>query len=157
MMVYKNQHRLKDREVQNYTRELKAKLGDSPFTPGEGVDIAESSEGKVILVDKKPLATFFDEEIFPTVEGLLKMEADARYVTVDMGAVKYIYNGADVMSPGIVETDEAIREGQLVWVRDNDHGKPLAVGRALISGVRMVKEEKGKAVETLHHVGDDKF
>jgi PUA domain protein len=75
-------------------------------------------------------------------------------VTVDMGAVPHVANGADVMAPGITEADPAIRAGDLVWVRDERNRRPLAVGRALVDGPAMPRGKKGKAVETLHHVGD---
>ena len=72
-----------------------------------------------------------------------------------MGAVAYVYNGADVMAPGIVDADAGIRTGDFVWVRDEKNGRPLAVGRALMDGTTMVTERRGKAVESIHHVGDD--
>jgi len=72
-----------------------------------------------------------------------------------MGAVPHVYNGADVMAPGIVDADPDIRPGDLVWVRDERNGRPLAVGRAILDGSTMVREERGKAVEMIHHVGDD--
>ncbi|NIP36712.1 MAG: RNA-binding protein, partial [Thermoplasmata archaeon] len=39
-------------------------------------------------------------------------------------------------------------------MRDGRHRRPLVVGRALMSGPDMVVADKGKAVETLHYVGD---
>jgi len=74
---------------------------------------------------------------------------------VDMGAVKFVYNGADIMAPGIVEADPGIAVGNLVWVRDERNRQPLAVGEALMSGSEMAASEKGKAVKSIHHVGDD--
>jgi predicted RNA-binding protein (TIGR00451 family) len=71
-----------------------------------------------------------------------------------MGAIKFIVNGADVMSPGIVDADASIREGDIVWVRDVKNKKPIAVGIALKPGAEMPKTQ-GKAVKTLHYVGDE--
>ncbi len=156
-MGLKNRHRLKDKDVESHYQELKAKLGDSPFEPLEGVDIADHDGNKILLVDQRPLATFFNGEGFPTMNGLLNMNATKRYITVDMGAVKFVYNGADIMAPGIVDADESIEEGDLVWVRDVEHEKPLAVGRAMTNGKEMVQSEKGKVVKSLHHIGDEMF
>src|SRR2546427_119836 len=78
-----------------------------------------------------------------------------RAVTVDMGAVRFIYNGADVMAPGIVDADPGIRAADIVWVRDEKNGRPLAIGRAIMDGPTMAREEKGKAIQTIHHVGDE--
>ena len=76
-------------------------------------------------------------------------------VTVDMGAVKFLANGADVMAPGIVAADENIEAGDIVFVVDVMHKKPLSVGEALMDGKAMVEEKKGKAIKTLHFVGDE--
>ncbi|MBS3790787.1 MAG: DUF1947 domain-containing protein [Candidatus Thermoplasmatota archaeon] len=157
-MELKNQHRLKDKKVKIYSEELKDKLGDSPFGPEEAVDIADTDdEDEVLIIDDELVATFFDGELFPTIEGLLTMNATRRFVTVDMGAVKFVYNGADIMAPGIVDADENIREGDIVWVREIEHEKPLAVGRALTDGKEMIESEEGKVVKNLHHVGDGRF
>ncbi|MDY6779218.1 MAG: PUA domain-containing protein, partial [Halobacteria archaeon] len=74
--------------------------------------------------------------------------------TVDEGAVEFVTNGADVMRPGVVDADECIEEGDLVVVVEENHGKSLAVGRALTSGEEMTGDE-GRVVESLHHVGDE--
>ena len=72
-----------------------------------------------------------------------------------MGAVKFVTNGADIMAPGIVDADDTIAVDDSVWICDETHKKPLAVGIALKSGIEMVQQEKGKAVKMIHHVGDE--
>ncbi len=156
-MQYSNRHRLKKKKLLKYHEEIKSKLGDVPFKTNEPVDIATTPSGKVLLVDNTPLACFFHGRIFPTIDGLLKMKGDKAYVTVDMGAVRFLYNGADVMAPGVVDADEEIEEGQLVWVRDQNHGKPLTVGEALTDGKTMIGSNEGKVVKSLHHVGDGMY
>lgn len=156
-MDYKNRHRLKDKKIESYVEQLENKLGDSPFQLNDQVDTADTENGKVVIVNKKPIATFFDGEVFPTIKGFLQMDATKRYVTVDMGAVKFVYNGADIMAPGIVDADEFIEEGQLVWVRDVEHEKPLAVGRAMTDGKTMIDSDSGKVIKSLHHVGDEMY
>ena len=64
-------------------------------------------------------------------------------------------NGADCMGAGIHMADPALQEGDLVWIRDQEHGKPLALGLALVSGDEMVEMTSGKAIQTLHWIGDD--
>lgn len=119
------------------------------------VDEAEASEMRLLFTGPDAFAILVGDAIVPTVRALLAHPAKRRHVTVDMGAVPYVYNGADVMAPGITDADPGIREGDLVWVRDERNLRPLAVGRALLDGPTMVREEKGKAIETIHHVGDD--
>ncbi|MBN1391126.1 MAG: RNA-binding protein [Candidatus Thermoplasmatota archaeon] len=89
-----------------------------------------------------------------TLKGILRLKPSKRWVTVDMGAVKYLANGADVMAPGINDADPGIEIGDLVWVRDERNLRPLSVGRALMAGKMMGPAVSGKAVKTIHYVGD---
>jgi PUA domain protein len=59
------------------------------------------------------------------------------------------------MAAGISGADSAIEEGDLVWIRDEVHKRPLALGWALLSGEEMVGATGGKAVKTIHWVGDE--
>ncbi len=90
----------------------------------------------------------------PTIYSLLKFKPLGYYVTVDMGAVPHVVNGADVMVPGIVEVWEGIRKGDVVWVRDEKYHKPLCVGISLMDAEEILKSERGKAVKNVHYVGD---
>lgn len=72
-----------------------------------------------------------------------------------MGAVKFVTNGADIMSPGIVEADDDIDVGNIVVIEDMNNHKPLAIGESLISGAEMVESSKGKAIKSIHYVGDE--
>jgi PUA domain protein len=119
------------------------------------VDVAEAGDLRLLIRDDEPLALVVGDAIAPTVRGLLAFPATMRFVTVDMGAVPFVYNGADIMVPGIVDADPGIRPSDMVWVRDEKNLRPLAVGRALVDGPGMARQGKGKAIETLHHVGDD--
>ena len=40
-------------------------------------------------------------------------------------------------------------------IRDRAHGKPLAIGRAMMDSEDMVEATKGKAVKMLHHISDE--
>lgn len=93
-----------------------------------------------------------DDILFPTLTnpGLERLPS----VYVDMGAVPFVCNGADVMAPGITEVSGEFEEGELVVVRDVKHGKGLAVGKALVTSVEMREMKKGKTIRNLHYVGD---
>ncbi|MDL5502961.1 MAG: RNA-binding protein, partial [Candidatus Methanoperedens sp.] len=75
-------------------------------------------------------------------------------VLVDPGAVRFIINGADTMSPGIVQADPDIKVGDLVIIVEKAHGKAIGIGKALMAGKEMVGG-KGKAVKSIHYVGDE--
>ncbi len=147
--------RLRRKEVDSWFRRLSEDFGMPMPTDETPVDQAEAGDLRLLLREDEAVALIFGDAIVPTVRGLLAFPAQKRFVTVDMGAVPFVYNGADVMAPGIVEADPAIRAGDFVWVRDEKNRRPLAVGRAIMDGPTMAREERGKALETLHHVGDD--
>ena len=75
-------------------------------------------------------------------------------VTVDMGAVKFVCNGAKVMRPGITNFD-AFSNGSVVLVKDQVHGKILAAGIALADSESAKSMEKGYVVDTLHYISDE--
>jgi len=147
--------RLRQKESADLIHRLAEEFGMTVPLDDVPLDEAEAGPFRLLLRGNEAIALFIDGGIVPTVRGLLAFPATKRWVTVDMGAVRFIYNGADVMAPGIVEADPAIRAGDVVWVRDEKNRRPLAVGRAIMEGPTMAREEKGKAIETIHHVGDD--
>ncbi|CDG64427.1 MAG: hypothetical protein PWQ15_1329 [Methanobacterium sp.] len=151
-MKIKKRYHLKKKKL----KEFKDKLGPySSLIPSKSkVEILESDLPDLILVDGDPLIMILDDEPFPTLKGALKHPIESQVVVVDMGAVKFMASGADVMSPGIVEADPQIQEGDTVIVVDENHHKPLAMGTAIINGQEMVESNKGKAVKTLHYIGD---
>ena len=118
------------------------------------LEVLETAEHTLILLNGVPVALCIDETPFFTVRGAIELNPQRHLVTVDMGAVQFIRNGADVMSPGIVDADESITPGDFVVIIDERHNKPLGVGTALITGTEMVRATKGKAVRIVHHVGD---
>lgn len=132
-------------------------LKDFPgiLSSGDTVEIIKSDLPDIVLVNGEPLVMFFDNAPFPTLKGALKADIKSRYVVVDMGAVKFMAKGADVMSPGITEADPHVGEDDLVIILDENHRKPLAIGRCLIKGPEMVENTSGKAIKTLHFIGDD--
>lgn len=118
------------------------------------VEILESDPYDIILVNGEPLVMNIDDAYFPTLKGALELDITEKYAVVDMGAVKFVAKGADIMSPGITEADPEVKEGDLVIIIEETHRKPLATGRALISGPKMVENNEGKAVKTIHYIGD---
>ncbi len=118
------------------------------------LELVESAHFSLIALNGVPVAMCIDGEPFFTVRGALELKPRKHLVTVDMGAVKFIRNGADVMSPGIVAADESVGPSDPVVVVEERHKKPLGIGIALISGAEMVQSSKGKAIKIVHHVGD---
>ena len=134
-------------------RRLKDEAGGLLRDETNSIVQAETEDGLIVfIIDGDVKLARRDETLFPTllnesVEGLPS-------VLVDMGAIPYVCNGADVMSPGITGIDGEFGEGDLVIVRDEKHSKALAVGVALVPSEDMREMLKGKAVKSVHYVGD---
>lgn len=153
-MRIRKRHRLKRREIRRLSAEISDRIGAPVFTEEDVVDLGTGPDFDVIYVNGKILAFAHEQKAFPTVRGVLQYGAERNFVTVDMGAVGFVANGADVMGPGIVDADRGIQEGDLVWIRDENNLKPLAIGKALAPGPEMLEKGKGKMVQSLIHVGD---
>ena len=134
-----------------------------------GVDLAvddaflESAEWlgwRLLLVDRHPIVLQATDptgtdRVFLTLRGLHRHLQASAWVEVDRGAISFLLNGADCMGAGIHAAAHDVREGDFVWIRDQTHGKPLALGWALEDGAAMVTREKGKSVQTIHWIGDE--
>jgi PUA domain protein len=75
-------------------------------------------------------------------------------VVVDMGAIKFLTNGANVMRPGIRSFLAPFLKGDVVVVVDEKHGKALAVGMAMVDSSDGEKMEKGPVIKNVHYIGD---
>jgi len=149
----KQRHHLKKKKL----KELKRDLGEySTLIPKKAnVEYLEVEPNPFILVDGEPHIIIIDEKPFPTLKATLGNEIDGKRVVVDMGAIKFVTNGADIMSPGIVETDENIKPNDVVIIVEETYKKPLAIGIAEITGEEMLNNNSGKAIQNIHYLGDD--
>jgi PUA-domain protein len=116
--------------------------------------IIEDEKFKLVLVDKKPEFFYYENKIVPTLK-LLQQKDVLKKITVDMGAVKFVINGADIMRPGIVEIEDGINENDFIVVVDVNNKKPLAVGIALLNSEEMRSATSGKVIKNIHFVGDE--
>ncbi|MFX1580238.1 MAG: DUF1947 domain-containing protein [Promethearchaeota archaeon] len=154
----KKRHLLKKREQRDMIAQIEKEIGSAI----DGLDAKSQLEegtlddgSRILLLDGD--IVFFQDEgrIFPTLRALLSGLIDIPHVTVDMGAVKFVVNGADIMRPGITEVDDRVRKNGIVAVVDETHGKPLAVGISKLSAEDLRAATSGKVVKSVHHVNDD--
>ena len=153
-MIIKKRNYLKKKKI----KEIKKELGQygSLINNKSKVEVLETDEYDYVLVDGEPYIIMIDNKPYPTLKSILaNNELENKTVVVDMGAVRFVTNGADIMSPGIVEADDTIVPGDLVVIVDVNNKKPLAIGESLITGPEMVESSKGKAIKSLHYVGDE--
>jgi PUA-domain protein len=151
----RNRHSLKSKDIKKIQQELLGNYGTSFFDKHSSVEVGEYENWKIIFINNEPCFIYINDRIIFTIYGLNKYQYKKKFVVVDMGAVKYITNGADVMGPGVVDADEDILENDIVWICDQTHHKPLAVGITQVDGEQLKKGQKGKVITNIHYVGDN--
>ncbi len=110
-------------------------LDDAQIITGDGI--------KILKVDDNYLP-FLTE-----IEMLKKFPA----ITVDMGAVKFMCKGANLMRPGIKEFTEFKKDNLVCIVEESQH-KFLAVGKAMVDSSELESMEKGEIIENIHYISD---
>ena len=118
----------------------------------KNIQVIEVEENNCVLTTSDFFAVKVEKNILPllTNENVLNSFPS---VTNDMGAIRFICNGANVMRPGIVSTDE-FNKDDIVVVKDNKHGKYLAVGIALVASKEVQTMLKGQVINNMHYVSD---
>ncbi len=153
----KKRHLLKKKQQRQEIETIETDLGH----PVKGLDDKAQLEGgilddgsRVLLLDGD--IVFFEHEgrMFPTLRSLLAGIVTIPTITIDMGAVKFVVNGADIMRPGVTKIDDGISEGDIVAVVEERHGKPLAVGVSMLSSGEMQVASTGKVIQSIHHIND---
>jgi PUA domain protein len=139
---------------------LESSLGIDLSVDGAFLEMAEYGPWQMVFVDKVAKAIEVkngDNQRFTflTLRGFLEHNDAAKWVDVDHGAIPFLMNGADCMVAGVQAADEDIAVGELVWIRDMTHKKPLAIGWSTMEGQEMASATKGKGIKTLHWVGDE--
>ncbi|MDH3765343.1 MAG: RNA-binding protein [Nitrosopumilus sp.] len=110
-------------------------LDDAQIITGEGIKILKIND------DYLPFLSEIDTlEKFPNV-------------MVDMGAVKFMCKGANVMRPGIKRFTEFEKDNLVCIVEESKH-KFLAVGKAMVSSSELENMEKGEVVKNIHFISD---
>jgi len=133
-----------NQRLENYNFEIDKK---------DRVEYIEKEKIRIICINQVPAFFYLDEKLIPTLKFLEKMPL--KKVTVDMGAIRFVCSGADIMRPGIVSFDNDIVQDEIIQIVDETHGKSLAIGISRLSSVDLVNTDKGKVVKNLHFVGDD--
>ncbi len=115
---------------------------------------------KVYEIERDKCLLSADKMVAAQVRGLVvpflgKQEELQRFpsVTIDRGAVKFVCNGAKVMRPGIINF-ESFKKGDIVVVKEQTHGRGLAVGLALEDSEVAEQMTKGYVIDTLHYISD---
>ena len=124
-----------------------------PISAGK-FEIGKADNFDVLISKSNVIALIDNNLVHLSVRGLLMNSVERGWVQVDMGAVPYVCNGANTMSAGINDVSPEVVKGQHVWIREENHHKPLAIGISLMDAKEMLTSEKGKAIKSLHYIGD---
>ena len=75
-------------------------------------------------------------------------------VVVDMGAIRFVCKGANIMRPGIKEFSD-FKKGDIVCVIEESQQKFLAVGIAEMSSDELKEAKKGEVIKNIHYISDN--
>ncbi|MFX1560027.1 MAG: PUA domain-containing protein [Promethearchaeota archaeon] len=153
----KKRHLLKKREQRDEIARIEKEIGSSI----KGLDESRLEGGilddgsRILLLDGEIVFFQYEGRMIPALRALLNGLIDVPRITVDMGAVKFVVNGADIMRPGITEIDDRVKKSGIVVVVDETHGKPLAVGISMFSAQELKAASTGKVIKSVHHINDE--
>ena len=118
----------------------------------KNLKVHEISSDAQIIVGNGIKALKINDEYVPFLSETETLEKFPN-VMVDMGAVKFMCKGANVMRPGIKKHTE-FQKGDIVCIIEESHHKFLAVGKTLVSSDEMDEMEKGEVRKNLHYISD---
>jgi PUA domain protein len=119
----------------------------------KGLVALELDDRRALLILDDFRVVRVGDKFVPFLADVKRVEAFP-YVIVDIGAVRFICNGANVMRPGVRSFPTSFRKGDVVVVKDEKYHKAVAVGEANISSEEAQQLSKGSIIINLHYVGD---
>lgn len=146
-------HSLSKREVHDITGQISKSWPTNSIGAIKDLQVYVIDGNKRLLVGNDLVAIQLAPDlIIPhlTQHDLLNHFAS---VQVDMNAVKFVCNGANIMRPGITDFT-TFKESEIVLVKDQIHKKELAVCISLVDDLTGRKMERGVVLNNIHHIGD---
>ena len=113
----------------------------------------EVDEKGVIITGDGITAVKIGDDILPFLDDIPILEKFP-YVTVDMGAIKFVCKGANIMRPGITKFSD-FESDEIVCVIEESQKKFLAVGKAKMSSKELGETSKGEVIKNMHYVSDN--
>lgn len=118
----------------------------------KNLKVYEITDNDTIITGNGIAAIKSGETYLPLLSETLLLEKFPK-VVVDMGAVKSVCNGANVMRPGIRKFSE-FEKNQVVCVVEESKNKYLATGKSLLSSTDAEAFTKGEVVKNMHYISD---
>ncbi|MEE9585947.1 MAG: PUA domain-containing protein [Nitrososphaerales archaeon] len=132
---------------------VQSKWPNKPKFKAKGIRTVEIDEESSLLIGEEFTAVKLSEDILPFLKIEKLLETFGKIV-VDKGAIRYVCNGANVMRPGVVQVEGEFKSGDIVAVKEEQHGKILAVGFALTDSSEIQTMSKGVVLKNMHYIGD---
>ena len=110
------------------------------------------NEKGLIITGNGITAVKIGEVILPFLDDIPILEKFP-YVTVDMGAVKFVCKGANIMRPGITKFSD-FESGEIVCIVEESQNKFLAVGKAEMSSKELEDTKNGEVIKNMHYISD---
>ena len=118
----------------------------------KNVKTHDVNEKGLIITGNGITAVKIGEVILPFLDDVPILEKFP-YVTVDMGAVKFVCKGANIMRPGITKFSD-FESGEIVCVVEESQNKFLAVGKAEMSSKELEGIKNGEVIKNMHYISD---
>lgn len=150
---------VRHKQMRDVERQLTEAMGLEVDMSSSFIELAHFNGSDILLLDRKIVAMNMEihdsSKWVPTVRGIMLWKPERSWAAVDKGAIPFLMNGADCMGAGIHIADPSVERDGFVWIRDQESGAPLASGIALVDGEEMMEMTKGKAISTIHWIGDE--
>ena len=88
----------------------------------------------------------------PKIKNLKVYEIDDE-TQLDMGAVKFMCKGANLMRPGIKKFSEFSKD-DIVCIVEESQNKFLAIGKSEVDSSELSSMDKGEVLKNLHYISD---
>ena len=118
----------------------------------KNVKTHDVNEKGLIITGNGITAVKIGDDILPFLDDSQILEKFP-YVTVDMGAVKFVCKGANIMRPGITKFSD-FESGEIVCVVEESQNKFLAVGKAEMSSKELEGIKNGEVIKNMHYISD---
>lgn len=126
---------------------------DIELGKAKGIKSIECDEDTQILILERIKAIKTNKGIFPFLDQKETLENFPK-IEIDLGAIKYVCNGADVMRPGIKIFKDEFKKGDIVAIQEEKYKKYIAVGIAAFSSSELEISKKGMVIKNNHYVSD---
>ncbi len=122
------------------------------FPKIKNVKVHQISDDAQIITGDGLKILKIDEDYLPFLSEIEMLEKFPT-VIVDMGTVKFMCKGANLMRPGIKKFTEFEKDKIVCIVEESQH-KFLAVGKSLVSSSELETMEKGEVINNMHYISD---